>query len=62
MDASFNQSITSASNIAVNPEPGFAQETDTVATPCSSHFILGTSATRIALCWQVSQVLPAALA
>ncbi len=36
MDASFNQSITSASNIAVNPEPSFAQETDTVTTPCSS--------------------------
>ena len=30
---SFNQSITSASNSAVNPEPGSAQGTATVTTP-----------------------------
>jgi len=44
VEASFSQSITNASNIDVNPEPGSAQGTDTVTTPCSSHFTLGTSA------------------
>jgi len=55
VEASFNQSITRASNSAVNPEPGSAHGTDTVTTPCSSHFTRGTSATRIVLYWHVSR-------
>jgi hypothetical protein len=43
------QSFQCGINVAVNPEPGSAQGTNIVTTPCSSHFTLGTSATRIVL-------------
>jgi len=47
--ASFSQSITSASNSAVNGEPGSAHGTSTVTTPCSGHRTRGTSAATMVL-------------
>jgi hypothetical protein len=55
MLASPSQSITNASNIAVNRPPGSAHGTDTCFTPCSLHFTRGTSATRIVRYWHVSR-------
>ena len=42
--ASFSQSIVSASNIAVNFDPGTTHGTLACFTPCFGHFIRGTSA------------------
>lgn len=42
--ATFSRSITMASNIAVNREPGSAHGTRTSSTPCSGHSTRGTSA------------------
>ena len=53
--ASCSQSITSASNSAVNPDPGSDHGTASVLTPCSGQPTRGTSAARIVLYWHVGR-------